>query len=94
MPLAADFRWQSDDWPKTTDGAAACPIRLIMWHGNLDAIVASHQDAILGPAQMANTHSQPYADRQQGDGECDGRYIRQHPLPVIIHFIGHALVTR
>ena len=65
-----------------------------MWHGNLDAIVASHQDAILGPAQMANAHSQPYADRQQSDGECESRAIRQHPLPVIVSFIGHALIAR
>lgn len=93
MPLAADFEWQGDDWPKTSDGATG-PARLILWHGNLDAIVASHQDAILGPAQMGNTHRQPYADRQQSDGERDSRYIRQHSLSVIIRFIRHALVAR
>jgi hypothetical protein len=65
-----------------------------MWHGNLDAIVASHQDTILSPAQMANTHGQPDADRQQGEGECESRYIRQHPLPVIIPLFRDLLVTR
>ena len=64
-----------------------------MRHGNLDAIVASHQDTILGSAQMGDTHGQPYADRQQSDGECEGSYIRQHPLPVIVRFLRHALVA-
>ena len=68
--------------------------RSMLWHGNLDAIVASHQDTILGPAQMGNTHGQPDADRQKSDGECAGCDIRQHPLPVIIDFLGDALIAR
>jgi hypothetical protein len=65
-----------------------------MWHINLDAIVASHQDTILSLAQMGNTHGQPDADRQQGEGECESRNIRQHPLPVIIPVFRDVLVTR
>jgi hypothetical protein len=65
-----------------------------MWHGNLDAIVASHQDTILGSAQMGDTHCQPYADRQQSHREGKSSDVRQHPLPVIVHFFRHALVTR
>jgi hypothetical protein len=65
-----------------------------MWHGNLDAIVASHQDTILGSAQMGDAHRQPYADRQQGDRECEGGHVRQHPLPIVVGFLRHALVAR
>jgi len=65
-----------------------------MWHGNLDAIVASHQDTILGSTQMGDTHCQPYADRQQSHREGKSSDVGQHPLPVIIGFFPNALVTR
>ena len=64
----------------------------MMWHGNLDAIVAPHQDTILGSPQMGNAHGQPYADRQQGDGKCEGGHVCQHPLPIIVCFLRDALV--
>jgi hypothetical protein len=65
-----------------------------MCHGNLDAIVASHQDTILGSAQFGDAYRQPDADRQQSDRECDGRDIRQHPLPVIVDIVADLLVAR
>ena len=65
-----------------------------MWHGDLDAIVASHQDTILGSAEFGDTHRQPYADRQQSHGEGESRHIRQHPLPVIVRFFWDALIAR
>jgi hypothetical protein len=65
-----------------------------MWHGNLDAIVASHQDTVLGPAQMRNTDRQPYADRQERDGEREGCNIRQHTVPVIVGLFTISLVAR
>jgi hypothetical protein len=68
--------------------------RLIMWHGDLDAIVAAHQDTILGPAEFGDADCQPYADRQQRHGEGEGRYIRQHPLPIIVGFFRNALIAR
>ena len=66
----------------------------MLWHGNLDAIVAPHQDTILGPAEMRNAYGQPYADRQKGDRECASRDVGQHSLPVVIDIFGDALVAR
>ena len=77
-------------WMTRTFGGS----RSIMWHGNLDAIVASHQDAILGSAQMGDAHGEPYADRQQGHREGEGGNVRQHPLPVVIRWFGDALIAR
>jgi len=68
--------------------------RLNMRHGNLDAIVASHQYTILGSAQMGDTHGQPDTDRQQRQRECESGDIGQHSLSVIVDFFGRALVTR
>jgi len=65
-----------------------------MWHGNLDAIVASHQDTILGSTQMRNTDRQPNADRQKGDGEGKRRHVRQHAVPVIVDLFTIALIAR
>jgi ABC-type dipeptide/oligopeptide/nickel transport system permease component len=64
-----------------------------MRHSNLDAIVASHQDTILGPAQMSDTYREPYADRQKGQGERESRHIRQHALPIISIVFAVALVA-
>ena len=55
MPVAADFRWQGADLPKKPLISGA---RLVSWHGNLDAIVASHQDAVLSSAQVGNADGQ------------------------------------
>jgi len=68
--------------------------RLNMRHGNLDAIVASHQHTILGSTQMGDTHGQPDTDRQQRQRECESGDIGQHSLSVIVDFFGRALVTR
>jgi hypothetical protein len=65
-----------------------------MWHGNLNAIVASHQDAILGSTQVRNADRQPYADRQKGDGEGKSRHVRQHAVPVIVDLFPIALIAR
>ena len=67
MPVAADFQGQKRHFlPNIADGADIRPPKapLIMWHGNLDAIVASHQDTILGSPEVGDAHGQPYADRQ------------------------------
>jgi hypothetical protein len=65
-----------------------------MWHGNLDAIVASHQDTILSSAEVGDAYGQPYADRQQGHREGESGYVRQHPLPIITRVFAVALVAR
>jgi hypothetical protein len=70
------------------------PSTLVMWHDNLNAVVASHQDTILGSAEMGYAHRQPNADRQQGNREGERGHIRQHPLPIIIGLLGDALIAR
>ena len=54
-----------------------------MRHGNLDAIVTSHQDTVLGSPKLGYAHGQPYADRQQRDRKGERRHIGQHSLPVV-----------
>ena len=54
-----------------------------MWHNNLDAIVASHQDTILGSPELGNAHGQPYADCQQRNRKGESGHICQHPLPIV-----------
>ena len=65
-----------------------------MWHGNLDAIVASHQNTILSSPEFGDAHGQPNADRQQGNGKGESGYIRQHSLPVIVGVFAVALIAR
>jgi len=54
-----------------------------MGHNNLDAIVASHQDTILGSPELRNAHGQPYANRQQRNRKGKSGHICQHPLPIV-----------
>ena len=65
-----------------------------MWHDNLNAVVASHQDTILGSAEMGDAHRQPYSDSEQGHREGESGDIGQHPLPIIIGLLGGALIAR
>ena len=58
-----------------------------MRHGNLDAIVASHQDTILRPPQMRDAYREPDADGEERKGKSEGRHIRQHALSIIIALI-------
>jgi hypothetical protein len=67
---------------------------LAMRRGNAHAVVASHQHAILGPAQIRNTHGEPYSDRGQGDGKREGRNVRQHTMAKIVRLIAGALIAR
>ena len=54
-----------------------------MWHDDLDAIVTSHQDTILGSPKLGNAHGQPYADREQRNRKGESGHIRQHSLPIV-----------
>jgi hypothetical protein len=54
-----------------------------MWDDDLDAIVTSHQDTILGSPQLGNAHGQPYADRQQRDRKGERGHICEHSLPIV-----------
>jgi hypothetical protein len=60
---------------------------LCMRHGNLDAIVASHQDTILRPPQMRDAYREPDADGQKGKGKSERRHIRQHALSILVAVI-------
>lgn len=64
-----------------------------MWHGNLDAIVTSHQDTILGSPELGNAHGQPDADRQQRDRKGERGYICQHSLPIVASVSAVALIA-
>jgi hypothetical protein len=64
-----------------------------MRRGNPHAVVASHQHAVLGSAQMGDTHGEPYPDRQEGDGKRESRQIPQHAMAKIIRFFRIALVA-
>jgi hypothetical protein len=64
-----------------------------MRHSNLDAIVASHQDTILCPAQMCDADREPYANGKEGKGERESRHIGQHALPVIAIVFAVALIA-
>ncbi len=66
------------------NGGLSAPTRLIMWHGNLDAIVPSHQHTILGSPELGNAHGQPDADRQQRDRKGERGDICQHAMPKIV----------
>ena len=65
-----------------------------MCHGNLDAIVAPHQDTILGSPEVGNAHRQPDADRQQRHGEGESGHICQHPLPIFVGVFVVELIAR
>ena len=65
-----------------------------MGHSNLDAIVASHQDTILRPAQMRDAYRKPDPDGQERKGEREGRHIGQHSLPIIALVFAITLVVR
>jgi hypothetical protein len=65
-----------------------------MWHGNLDAIVASHQDTILGSPELGNADGQPYANRQQRDRKGESGHIRQHSLPIVGGVFAVPLIAR
>jgi hypothetical protein len=65
-----------------------------MWYDNLDAIVASQQDTILGLPEFGNPNGQPNTDRQQGHREGESSYVRQHPLPIIVCLFRDALIAR
>src|SRR5579863_4770767 len=49
--------------------APAGPKLLGMRRCDLDAVVTPHEDAVLGSSQMGDAHGEPYADRQQRQGE-------------------------
>jgi hypothetical protein len=100
-PEGQNSRFCGKPLAERTIGTPACArlvrsgaVRSDMWHGDLDAIVASHQDTILGSTQMRNTDRQPYADRQKGDGEGKRRHVRQHAVPVIVSLFPIALIAR
>ena len=65
-----------------------------MWRGNLDAIVAAHQDAILGPSELGDADGEPDADRQQGDGKSEGGDVGQHSLPIVAGIFTVAFIAR
>jgi hypothetical protein len=61
--------------------------------GNLDAIVAAHQDTILGSSQVGYAHGEPNADRQQGHSEREGRNICQHAMAEVVRLFPQPLVA-
>jgi hypothetical protein len=67
---------------------------LCMRHSNLNAIVASHQDAILCPTQVRDAYRKPDPDGQERKGERECRHIRQHPLPIFALVLAITLVAR
>jgi hypothetical protein len=93
-PADRKFTTRPADWVWGVDLVFASRAPSDMGHGNLDAIVASHQDTVLGPAQMRNTDRQPYADRQEGNGKGKRRHVRQHAMAVIVGLFAIALVAR
>jgi len=76
------------------DGAVwPAPGLLDMRHDNLNAIVTSHEHAILGPAQLGDTHGKPYADRQKRKSKRESRHICQHAMPEIAGGVAVALIA-
>ena len=67
---------------------------LAMRRGNAHAIAASHQRAILGSAQIRNTHGEPDSDRRQCDGKREGCDVGQHAMAKIVRLIPVALIAR
>ena len=61
---------------------------------DLDAVVASHQDAILGSAQMRYAYGKPDTDGKERHGEGKRCNIGQHAMPKIVWFFLLALVAR
>src|SRR6202048_1713781 len=67
---------------------------LDMRRGNARAIAPSHQHAVLGLAQIRNTHGEPYSDSRQRDGKSEGRNVRQQALAKIVRLIPVSLIAR
>jgi hypothetical protein len=67
--------------------------RLGVLREDLDAIAAPHQDAILGPSQMGNTHGEPNSYRQQRDSKCEGSDVGQHAMSKIVRLFPITLIT-
>src|ERR1700738_5110944 len=65
-----------------------------MRRGYAHAVAAAHQYAVLGPAHIRNAHGEPYSDRCQRDGKCEGRDIGQHAMAVIVRLFPVALIAR
>ena len=64
-----------------------------MRHDNLDAIVTSHQDTILGSPELGNAHGQPYANRQQRNRKGESGHICQHSLPIVARVFAVAFIA-
>lgn len=96
MVVAADSKVKAAVLPDIADGRGvrAAETPLIVRYDDLDAVVASHQHTILGPAEMGYAHRQPYADREQGHREGESRDIGQHPLPIIVSLFRDAFIAR
>jgi len=62
--------------------------------GNTHAVAPSHQYAVLGPAQIRNTHGKPDSDRQESHGKGEGCNICKHAMAKIVRFFPVALIAR
>jgi len=60
---------------------------------DLDAIAATHQDAVLGPSQMRDVDGEPDSDREESQRECESRDVCQHALSEIVRLLPVALIT-
>src|SRR3954468_4859121 len=84
MPVSPDFRAES----------AAAPEISGMRRSDAGAIPPAHQQAILGLAQIGNTHGQPDAYRGQCHGKGERRHVRQHAMAKIVGFLPGSLIAR
>src|ERR1043166_8452104 len=64
-----------------------------LWHGDAGAIPPAHQHAILGLAEIGDTHSEPDPDRGQRHRERECREVRQHAMTEIVRFVPRALIA-
>src|ERR1700676_4891920 len=62
-------------------------------HGNPGAVVATHQHAILGLAEVRNAHGKPNPDRRQCYREREGRNVRQHAMPEVVRLVTGPLIV-
>ena len=70
-----------------------CIVLAVRHRGNPGAVPAPHQHAILGPAQVRDTHREPNPDRRQRDRERQCSNIGQHAMPEIVRLITGPLIA-
>src|SRR3954453_11251014 len=62
-------------------------------HGNPGAVPASHQNAILGLAEIGDAHGEPDSDRRQRDREGQRGDIGQHAVTEVLRLVSPPFVA-